>query len=168
MSTNLAVLSPSAVIAAVRHNSILVSSVVAGLAIVLIVRYFQSPWRKLPPGPKGLPLLGNVLQMGNKQWLNFMKWKQEFGQRLIDLLVVVSDDSSSGDVFYLNAAGQPIIVLNTQKAAADLLDRRAGIYSDRPRNIVAAEILCGGMAMVFQNYGPLYVDWLSDCEMTPS
>jgi hypothetical protein len=29
-------------------------------------------------------------------------------------------------VFYVNAAGQPIVVLNTQKAAADLLDRRAG------------------------------------------
>jgi len=62
----------------------------------------------------------------------------------------------SGDVVYLNAAGQPIIVLNTQKVAADLLDRRAGIYSDRPRNIVAAQILCGGLAMVFQNYGTLW------------
>ena len=168
MSTNLAALSHSAVIAVARHNLILVSSAVAGFAILLTVRYFQSPWRKLPPGPKGLPLIGNVLQMGNKQWLNFMKWKQDFGQRSIDLFVVVSDDSSSGDVFYLNAAGQPIIVLNTQKAAADLLDRRAGIYSDRPRNIVAAEILCGGMAMVFQNYGPLCVDSLSYLEMSPS
>ena len=64
-----------------------------------------------------------------------------------------------GDVFYLSAAGQPIIVLNTQKVAADLLDRRAGIYSDRPRNIVAAQILCGGLAMVFQNYGTLCVDF---------
>ena len=62
-----------------------------------------------------------------------------------------------GDVFYVNAAGQPIVVLNTQKTAADLLDRRAGIYSDRPRNIVAAQILCGGLAIVFQNYGPVCV-----------
>ncbi len=38
-----------------------------------------------------------------------------------------------GDVFYLSTAGQPIVVLNTQKVAADLLDRRAGIYSDRLR-----------------------------------
>jgi hypothetical protein len=64
---------------------------------------------------------------------------------------------SSGDIFSLSVAGQSIIVLNTQKIAADLLDRRAGIYSDRSRNIVSAEILCGNLAMGFQRYGPMCV-----------
>jgi len=139
MSINLAILSPSAVITAVQQYPTFAYGVLAALAIIFAVRYLQSPWRKLPPGPSGLPLIGNVLDLRSKQWLNFMKWKQQFG-----------------DVVYLNAAGQPIIVLNTQKVAADLLDRRAGIYSDRPRNIVAAQILCGGLAMVFQNYGTLW------------
>ena len=62
-------------------------------------------------------------------------------------------------MFYLNAAGQPIVILNTQKVAADLLDRRAAIYSDRPPNIVAAKMLCGGLAIVLQNYGPLCADF---------
>ncbi|KAH9975378.1 cytochrome P450 [Lactifluus volemus] len=123
----------------VQQHQSLVSGIAIGLVIFLTIRYFQSPWRKLPPGPTGFPLIGNVLEIRSKQWLNFMRWKREFG-----------------DIFYLNAAGQPIIVLNTQKVAADLLDRRAGIYSDRPRNIVAAQILCGGLAMVFQNYGTLW------------
>lgn len=139
MSVNLAVLSTSAIIVFAQQHSTLVSGILAGYAILFTARYLRSPWRKLPPGPRGIPLVGNVLEMRSKQWLNFMKWKQEFG-----------------DVFYLNAAGQPIIVLNTQKVAADLLDRRAGIYSDRPRNIVAAQIMCGGLAMVFQNYGILW------------
>ncbi|KAH9015899.1 cytochrome P450 [Lactarius hengduanensis] len=111
-----------------------------GFAIFSTVRYFQSPWRKLPPGPRGLPLLGNALQLRGPQWLTFIKWSQQFG-----------------DVFYLNAMGQPIVVLNTQKAAADLLDRRAGIYSDRPRLIVAGEILCGGLSIpLLQTCGPLW------------
>ena len=36
---------------------------------------------------------------------------------------------------YLTAGGQGILVLNTHRVAADLLDRRGHIYSDRPRMI---------------------------------
>ena len=54
---------------------------------------------------------------------------------------------------YLNALGQPIIVLNSLKPAFELLDRRANIYSDRPRLIVANDILCGGLFTAFTSYG---------------
>jgi len=63
----------------------------------------------------------------------------------------------SGNVIYLNAAGQPMVILNSQKVAADLLDRRAGIYSDRPRNIVASDIMTGGLLVVFTRYNDMYV-----------
>ena len=63
----------------------------------------------------------------------------------------------SGDVIYLNAAGQPMVILNSQKVAADLLDRRAGIYSDRPRNIVASDIMTGGLLVVFTRYNDMFV-----------
>ena len=97
-------------------------------------------------------------------WLTFVKWKKEFG--------AIHDSARDahlpyqcsflGDVFYVNAAGQSIIVLNSQKAAADLLDRRAGIYSSRPRSIVAGEILCGGLNMAFQSYGLTCAGSVSD------
>jgi hypothetical protein len=61
----------------------------------------------------------------------------------------------TGDVVYLSALGRSIIVLNSQKAAADLLGRRASNYSDRPRFIVAAEILTGGMEVSLIQYGML-------------
>jgi hypothetical protein len=81
MSTNLAVLSPLAIIVFAQQHSAFVFAILAGCAILLTVRHLQSPWRKLPPGPRGIPLLGNVLKMGDKQWLDFMKWKEEFGQK---------------------------------------------------------------------------------------
>src|ERR1700761_7663889 len=37
-----------------------------------------------------------------------------------------------GDIIYLNILGQPIVVLNSKEAIADLLDTRGSIYSDRP------------------------------------
>jgi hypothetical protein len=50
-----------------------------------------------------------------------------------------------------------MVILNSQKVAADLLDRRAGIYSDRPRNIVASDIMTGGLLVVFTRYNDMYV-----------
>jgi hypothetical protein len=81
MSTNLAILSPSAIVVLAQQHPTLVSGILAGCAVLFTVRYLQSPWRKLPPGPRGIPLLGNALEMRSKQWLNFMKWKEEFGRK---------------------------------------------------------------------------------------
>ena len=54
---------------------------------------------------------------------------------------------------YLNALGQPVVVFNSLKHAAELLDRRANIYSDRPRLIMGNEILSGGLFSSFLPYG---------------
>ncbi|KAJ3775933.1 cytochrome P450 [Lentinula raphanica] len=83
---------------------------------------------RLPPGPSGLPILGNVFQLPRSQpWLTFSEWTKHYGP-----------------IFYLNIAGQDTIVLGTHKAATDLLDRRANAYSDRPEFVVP-NILTGGM-----------------------
>jgi hypothetical protein len=54
-----------------------------------------------------------------------------------------------GDLIYLNVAGQSIVVLNSQRIAEDLLDRRARIYSDRPRLIVACDMMTDGLLFGF-------------------
>lgn len=38
-----------------------------------------------------------------------------------------------GDVFSLRALGKTIIVLNSEKAASELLEKRGAQYSDRPQ-----------------------------------
>jgi hypothetical protein len=59
----------------------------------------------------------------------------------------------AGDVMCLNVAGQPAIVLNSIKSAFDLLERRADNYSDRPRLIMAQDILSNGRLFSLMNQG---------------
>jgi len=51
-------------------------------------------------------------------------------------------------------AGQNIIILNTAQAAFELMDKRGSNYSDRPRMIMASEILCNDLAFSLIPYGP--------------
>jgi hypothetical protein len=37
-----------------------------------------------------------------------------------------------GNIVYLEAFGQPLILLNSPKSAMDLLEQRSAIYSDQP------------------------------------
>ncbi|KAJ7845750.1 hypothetical protein B0H14DRAFT_2357942 [Mycena olivaceomarginata] len=102
----------------------------------ILLKRFKTKWgTKLPPGPPGIFFFGNLFQLSSRVWLNFTSWK------------------TYGSVVYLDIAGQPIIVLNNAKAAADLLDRRALIYSDRPGNIVASEMMTGGLFFAMSHYG---------------
>jgi hypothetical protein len=61
--------------------------------------------------------------------------------------------SRLGDLIYLNAAGQPIVIINSQEVAVALLNRRSAIYSDRPHNVVAGDIMTGGLLFAFSHYG---------------
>ena len=53
---------------------------------------------------------------------------------------------------YLDGAGQPIVVCNSLKSAYELLERRSGIYSDRPRFIMAQEISSGGLLFALMRH----------------
>ncbi|ESK82987.1 cytochrome p450 [Moniliophthora roreri MCA 2997] len=90
---------------------------------------------KLPPGPKGYPLVGNALQLRDRPWHTFVEWKKQYG-----------------DIVYLRLFNQDAVVLNSAKAAADLLDRRGSNYSERLQMPVV-EHSNGGFNMVFMNPG---------------
>lgn len=129
------------------------------IASLVLLRLWSRSRRlkgKLPPGPPGLPILGNLLQMSDRAWLTFTKWKDIYGTSLCLLTSLSLTHSSQGPIFYVNLAGQDTVIINSNKAAADLLDRRASIYSDRPRNIVASELLTGGLVFAFAQHNDIW------------
>ena len=46
----------------------------------------------------------------------------------------------AGDIIYIYAFGNPIIILNSAKAANDLLDKRSAKYSSRPVCLMVQEL----------------------------
>ncbi|KDQ62055.1 hypothetical protein JAAARDRAFT_203276 [Jaapia argillacea MUCL 33604] len=91
----------------------------------------------LPPGPKGWPIIGNVLDMPTtKPWLVFTKWGERWGH-----------------IIYLNLLGQPMVVLNSANMAVEMLDKKSSIYSDRPIFTMAGELAGWGSLIAFLHYG---------------
>ncbi|KAF5327811.1 hypothetical protein D9619_004578 [Psilocybe cf. subviscida] len=92
----------------------------------------------LPPGPKGYPLIGSVLEMPSaQQWRTYAEWAKIYG-----------------DVFSFEALGQRIIVLNSLESTQELFERRSANYSDRPRMPMLLELMDFGYIFSLIPYGP--------------
>ncbi|KAK0185200.1 hypothetical protein F5146DRAFT_1144402 [Armillaria mellea] len=90
-------------------------------AVFVFYRLFLSIIHRhlpLPPGPKRLPLIGNLWNVPrgvDHPWRTYAKWATTYG-----------------DIFYLDIPGNPTVVINSAQAAEDLFEKRSGNYSDRP------------------------------------
>ncbi|KAH6919271.1 cytochrome P450 98A3 [Coprinopsis sp. MPI-PUGE-AT-0042] len=112
------------------------TSIAVVLGVISISYYARRTFKALPPGPKGLPLLGNVLQLPTQEpWRVYKEWEEKYG-----------------DVIYLEALGQPIVVLNSLKATQELLFKRAANYSDRMFGPVD-QLMATGWGFAVLKYG---------------
>ena len=54
---------------ALLRNQSIVIPIVINLFAFAVYRYLSSPWRRLPPGPTGYPLIGSVRRFVDLRWL---------------------------------------------------------------------------------------------------
>jgi hypothetical protein len=80
----------------------------------------------LPPGPPGLPLLGNVLELPSTfLWYRLTAWSKSYGP-----------------VFTIWVFGTPMVILSSVAAAADVLDRMSGATAGRPVTVKVCDFIC--------------------------
>ncbi|KAF7371337.1 Cytochrome P450 [Mycena sanguinolenta] len=95
---------------------------VAAITFAYSLRRRRSP--PLPPGPRGLPIVGNILDLRTtNSWLNFAKLGEDWGE-----------------ISSLTVLGQTMIIVNSLKIAEDLLETRGANFSDRPEMPMAGEL----------------------------
>ncbi|KAF7350729.1 Cytochrome P450 [Mycena sanguinolenta] len=111
---------------------------ILGLLIIGSFYHIRTEKRpRLPPGPRGLPFVGNILDLtGEKLWVKFAEMADVWG-----------------DIFSLKVLGETIVVINSVKIAEDLLDVRGAIFSDRPAMHVGGELAGFNNVLPLAHYG---------------
>ncbi|KAI0319837.1 cytochrome P450 [Amylostereum chailletii] len=98
----------------------------------------------LPPGPKGLPIVGNMFDLGDDLvHVKHRDWSREFDSDIISVTVL----------------GQTSIILNSAEAIADLLDKRGSNYSDRPDMVMINDLMGWDWSFSLMRYGQRWRDY---------
>ncbi|CAK47221.1 hypothetical protein CBS115989_372 [Aspergillus niger] len=112
-------------------------TLLALLTLRLLYEYKRD--RNLPPGPRRLPLIGNLHQAPQTlPWRVFDQWSKTYGP-----------------IMSAQFGRQTLILITSPTIARDLLDKRGSIYADRP-DLVMANNITKGLHMLIRQYD----DWL--------
>ncbi|KAL1672541.1 cytochrome P450 [Schizophyllum commune] len=114
------------------------SAIAATFAFVACAIHRRRRLPPLPPGPKGWPIIGNLLDIPSTyEWEKYMEWARELRT----------------DILHIDAAGTSIIILDSYEACCDLLAQRAQYYSDRPVFPMTIDLMGMDFNFAFIPYG---------------
>ncbi|KAH9038268.1 cytochrome P450 [Lactarius hengduanensis] len=120
-----------------RYDFLLVA-VVGFSGLALLVTRASKRRLPYPPGPTSFPVVGNLFSMPSREeWVTYRKWSEELGS----------------DIIHANVMGSHIVILNSIKAANELLDKRSSIYSDRPPLVAIRELFGMDYNIALAQYG---------------
>ncbi|KAJ5919853.1 cytochrome P450 3 monooxygenase [Penicillium verhagenii] len=123
-------------------------SFLIGNALVFIIQTLRP--KAFPPGPRGLPGLGNLLQVDRYfPFLTYSKWAKDYG-----------NDTPLG----IKKGATNVVILNSGRLVRELFERRGAVYSDRPWQFMNNTWVFKDdlRAAIFQNSSPWLSRWRRD------
>jgi len=115
-------------------------SILAALAVLVLLvhRILQTGRRPkgLPPGPRTLPIVGNLHQLPSDDLhVKLKAWADQYGE-----------------MYSIMLGNQRMVVLNSPRVVKDLIDQRSTNYSSRPEMYVGQTLISGGYRLVLMQY----------------
>ncbi|KAL5322043.1 hypothetical protein ACEPPN_010011 [Leptodophora sp. 'Broadleaf-Isolate-01'] len=92
-----------------------------------------------PPGPRGLPLIGNTLQLGPQPQKQLKAWADKYGE-----------------IMQVQIGWENWVYLNSPAVVKEIIDKQSAITSSRAPMPVGNDIISGGMRFLFMGYTPTW------------
>ena len=114
-----------------------------------------------PPGPKPLPILGNILDVApDNDSAAYQHLAKQYGEFFFIPFYfkksfrtsVILTNTKTGDLFFLNVLGKKILFVNSFHMANELFDKRSINYSDRCEFVMSNELYVTIHKASFQIY----------------
>jgi cytochrome P450 len=89
------------------------------------------------PGPRGLPIIGNTLQLGPYPHRKCQEWAAQYGE-----------------LFKVQIGWENWVFLNSPEAVKEIMDKQSAITSGRQPMPVLSDIISGGKRFLLMTYSP--------------
>ncbi|KAF5640801.1 oxidoreductase [Fusarium sp. NRRL 52700] len=100
-----------------EQNLVYITTAIVVASLLFHLIKATSKWSGAPPGPRTVPLLGNLHQLPRKDLhLQYQKWGEQYGP-----------------IFSLKLGSQNMVVLTSGEMIKKVVDKRSGNYADRPK-----------------------------------
>jgi ferulate-5-hydroxylase len=117
----------------------LVSWVFLASLVVVLLQLRQRSKLPLPPGPKPLPIIGNMMLMG------------QLTHRRLAVLA-----ERYGGLLHLSVGRRHVFVVSTAEYAGQVLQAQDAAFANRPATTAIAYLTDGHADMAFAQYGPFW------------
>ncbi|SCV44927.1 related to O-methylsterigmatocystin oxidoreductase [Fusarium fujikuroi] len=120
----------------------MLSAVLILVGVALTILYIRNkPRKNLPPGPKPLPILGNIRDMPDGTTPEYQHW--------------IKFKDLYGPISHVSILGQSLIILHDREAANAILEKTSTKTSSRPQFVFGNEMCGYNQILSFKPYGKL-------------